>query len=127
EELHKSGLQFQAQMAPIIEAWKEESQAAQREWMATMDQRSEESIEKYRERLENVSSTWILAAVTNLGQHSRELLNSLVQTSEEQLRQTCAQVLADLGSKLSGQLTHISEELKSRPKTSGDKPVLPES
>jgi endonuclease III-like uncharacterized protein len=120
EELLKAGHQLQAQMIPILDSWKSETHAAQQQLLDAMSRHGEESVEKYRERLENVSNTWMLAAVTNLSQHSKNLLDSIVRTGEEQLRQACAQVLSDMGDKIGEQLSRISEQLKSPPADSAD-------
>jgi hypothetical protein len=113
EEIVAAGRQFQAQMAPLMEEWKNDFQAAQREWLAAVGEHSEESVEKFRERLENVSNTWMLATVTNLSQHAQQLLDSLVRSSEEHLRKTCAQVLSEMGSRLGDRLRAVSDELQS--------------
>jgi hypothetical protein len=124
EELIAASRQFQAQMAPLLDSWKSDFQAAQRDWLSAMEGHSDESLDKFRERLENVSNTWMLAAVSNLSQQAQQLLDSLVRSSEENLRRTCAQVLGEIGVRLGERLRTISDEMQpppSGPENSGVK------
>ncbi|SRR5579875_264879 len=76
----------------------------QNAWLERMKETVEQSIEQCKERLENASNSWLLASAATLGQHSRGVLETLSHAAEELLRDTCADVFANLGETLRARL-----------------------
>ena len=100
-----------AGLSPLLESWKSTVDAHATEMRNIYAQMSDQAAEKHRGRLENVSTQWLLATVTNLDHQSREAVASAAAKAEEALRETCAQVFAGVGETLRERLRKISESL----------------
>ncbi len=103
---------FQTQIQPVLEGWRAEARAHQGQWLRTLDRKGDESVEQYKSRLENVSNSWMVAAVTTLSQNSQSVLDALAKAVEQRLRDTCSEVLAGVGENLRKRLLGISDDLK---------------
>jgi hypothetical protein len=104
--------EFQAQMVPVMETWRGEMKANQEHWLRMLEQNSGSAVEQYKQRLENVSNSWMVAAVTTLSQHSQGVLDSLAKAVEQRLRETCADVFAGVGENMRQRLLGMSNDLK---------------
>lgn len=103
---------FRVQIQPALEGWRAEARAQQDQWLKTLDRKGDESVEQIKTRLENVSNSWMVAAVTTLSQHSQGVLDTLAKAVEQRLRDTCADVLAGVGESMRQRLLGISDDLK---------------
>lgn len=99
------------QLQPLIDEFHTKRDAEQEAWLQRMKGAVENSIEQYKERLENASNSWLLASATTLGQHSKGVLDTLSNAAEERLRNTCADVFANLGDTLRDRLLGISSDV----------------
>ncbi len=97
--------------APAKESLRAEREAQERQLQETATRLSNESIEGYKRRLENVSNSWLVTTVTKLGQQSQDMIGTLANTAEERLRQTCANVFAHVGETLRQRLLDFSKNL----------------
>ena len=96
-----------------------EREAQTQAWQQHVEQVSGESLENYRQRLENVSNSWMVASATTLAQRSGAVLEELTRAAEERLRQASAEVLSGLAETLRERLTAISSELRAGKSTAG--------
>lgn len=111
--------EFQTQLVPVLDTWREETRAQQEKWLQSLTRKENESVEQFKQRLENVSNSWMVAAVTTLSQHSQGVLDSLAKAVEQRLRDTCADVFAGVGESMRQRLLGLSTDLK---KSSGEPP-----
>jgi hypothetical protein len=102
---------LQAQLVPLLQSWEAEREAEKRQWMVELKKSSEDSMDAYKERLENATNAWLLASAAKLGQNSQAVLDSLAKTAEKRMRDTCSQVLAGMGDVLKDKLLGISTTL----------------
>ncbi|MBI3668439.1 MAG: hypothetical protein HY237_01455 [Acidobacteria bacterium] len=103
--------EIEAATAPAKESLRAEREAQERQLQETATRLSNESIEGYKRRLENVSNSWLVTTVTKLGQQSQDMIGTLANTAEERLRQTCANVFAHVGETLRQRLLDFSKNL----------------
>jgi hypothetical protein len=61
---------------------------------------SDHAINEYRKRLEAASNSWLLTTVSRLDQQSQQLIQSIAQSAQAQLREACVQVFAEVGQNL---------------------------
>jgi hypothetical protein len=108
---------LEAQLKPLIDSFYSKREDEQQAWLEQMKGAVEQSIEQYKERLENTSNSWLLASATTLGQHSKGVLETLSKAAEERLRDTCGDVFADLGDKLRARLLGLSADVATEKKT----------
>jgi hypothetical protein len=100
---------LEAQVMSAKEAWRSEREAQERQLRDALDRLGEDSIDAYRKRLENASNAWLVATVTTLTRQSEDAVGTLANSAERRLRQTCAQVFADLGETLRQRLLELSK------------------
>ncbi len=97
-----------SELQPLMRAVDSTWQAKQREWIEQLQKTTDESIEQYKARLENASNSWLLASATTLGQHSQTVLDTIAKAAEKRLRDTCRDVLANMGDTLKERMLGLS-------------------
>ncbi len=102
--------EFQTSLLPILDSLRTQREAQQREWSESLMRQSNESVESYKERLQNVSNSWMVASVTALNSHSQTLMNSLTLTAEQRLREACSQAFTGLAETLRDRMMGLSAE-----------------
>ena len=117
-ETHK---QIEASLGPLLESWRSMTEAHQAHLREFYGRLSDESVDQYRQRLENVSNSWMVAAVTSLDHQTRDLLANTTRSAEEKLRETCAQLFAQAGDALRARLQETSSSFFVRSATSPEK------
>jgi hypothetical protein len=98
-------------MSPLLESWQSTVDTHRAEMRNIYGQLSEQAAEQHRGRLENISVQWMLASVASLDHQSREAIASIANKAEETLRETCAQVFANVGDTLRDRLQAIAANL----------------
>lgn len=102
---------FQASLQPILDSWRADREAQHKQWLEQMTASTHEGVEQYRQKLDNVSNSWMFASVTTLNQHSHNVIEALQRTAEQRLRSTCSNVVNGLAEAMRKQLLGISAEL----------------
>jgi len=111
ESLAVSQKEFQSSLLPILDNWRADREAQHKEWLEHMTTSTNEGVEQYRQKLDNVSNSWMFASVTTLNQHSHNVIEALQRTAEQRLRSTCSNVVNGLAEAMRKQLLGISAEL----------------
>jgi hypothetical protein len=101
--------ELEAQLAPMKEAWRAEREAQEQKFERNIARLGEQSIEAYKQRLENASNSWLVATVTTLTRQSQDAIGTLAESAERRLRETCSQVFADVGEALRQRLLDLSD------------------
>ena len=104
---------LQSQLLPLVESWQAQQEQEKKEWMERLKESTDESIEQYKQRLENASNSWLLASATTLGQHSQTVLDTIAKAAEKRLRDTCSDVLSGMGDTLKNRLLGLSADFSS--------------
>lgn len=105
----------QLSFAPLLESWKATIESHRNQMRATYQELSQHAAQQHRDRLENVSNQWMLATVASLNHQSREAVASIAAIAEEKLRETCAQVFANVGDALRERLQQIASGFSPKP------------
>jgi hypothetical protein len=106
----------QAGFAPLLESWKQMTEAHQAEMLQNYARLSDQAAEQYRSRLENVSNSWMVATVTTLDKQARDLVNNIAHEAEGKMRETCSQVFESLGDTLKERLKQLADDPPSKAK-----------
>ncbi len=120
QQLAEAQKEFGQQLAALREVGRAQQEAEQRAWLEKLAQLAGESAEQYKQRLENIANTWMIAAVTTVTQRGQGAIQALAEAAEQRVRQTCAQAFADVAETFRQRLLGISAELHSAP-PSGEK------
>jgi hypothetical protein len=86
--------------ASSVDELRNEGRAQQTQLSQALTASSEHALDEYRKRLEAASNSWLLTTVSRLDQQSQQLIQSIAQSAQEQLREACAQVFAEVGENL---------------------------
>jgi hypothetical protein len=89
-----------AEFASTLEGYRAEREAHQREWAASLEQLSGEAAGKYQERLETMCDSWMVSSVRRLNEHGQNVIESLMRSADQALRDSCAKVFDGLGEML---------------------------
>jgi len=80
----------------LLESWKQMAEAHEAEMLKQHMELSNHAAEQYRNRLENVSNSWMVATVTTLDKHARDVMANIGTEAETNIRETCSQVFESL-------------------------------
>jgi hypothetical protein len=100
--------QVQMSFASLLESWRQMNQEKQTELRGSFGKISDESAEQYRDRLENISNSWMVATVATLDHQSREVITKIATTAEERLREATSEVFSKFGDTLRERLQQIA-------------------
>ena len=95
-------------LTPLVNSWRAMVETEQQQVRDSYAKLSELATEKYSGRLENVSKQWMLATVSSLDHQSRDVVAGIAAAAEEKLRETCAQVFANVGDNLRQRMQQIA-------------------
>jgi hypothetical protein len=84
-----------------------EAQTLDRQLRASQQSFGTQAMDEYKQRLENASNSWLLTTVTKLNQQSETLIRQLADSTEERLRSTCNNVIAEMGETLRQRLSGL--------------------
>jgi hypothetical protein len=96
---------------PLLDAWKNMTDAHHQEMRGIYDQMGEQATDQHRVRLENVSNQWLLATVASLDHQSRDIVANFTSVAQEKLRETSTQVFEEIGEALRERLHQITQNL----------------
>ncbi len=100
--------EVRASFASLLESWKTMSEEKRAELRETFGKISDEAATGYRDRLENISNSWMVATVATLDHQSRDVIAKIATTAEERLREASAEVFARFGDTLRERLQQIA-------------------
>jgi hypothetical protein len=106
--LQEAEKEVRASFASLWESWNTMREAKRGELRETFGKISDESAVGYRDRLENISNSWMVATVATLDHQSRDVIAKIAATAEERLREASAEVFARFGDTLRERLQQIA-------------------
>ncbi|HVS74010.1 MAG TPA: hypothetical protein VHE23_01195 [Candidatus Acidoferrales bacterium] len=107
--------QVQGGLAKAVESWGAMAREQQQKLFEMYGRLGDEAVEQFRGRLENMSNSWMVATVTTLDHQSRDVVTGVAKAAEDKLRETCAQVFANVGDTLRERLKEISSAFSGPP------------
>lgn len=96
--------------APLWESWQAMSDKQLQELRVSLAELSNSATGEFKNRLDNVSNTWLLTTVAKLDHQSREVVSGLSTSAQEKLREACADVFSNVGESLRKRLQEITAE-----------------
>jgi hypothetical protein len=106
--LQEAQCQVQLSFAALLESWKSMNKLKQNELRGSFGEISDESAEQYRNRLENISNSWMVATVATLDHQSRDVIAKIATSAEEKLREATSEVFSKFGETLRERLQQIA-------------------
>ena len=99
---------LKAEFAATLEEYRAEREAHQENWRASLEDLSGVAAEKYRDRLETMCDSWMVSSVRRLNEHGQNVIESLMRTADQGLRDSCAKVFDGLGEMLRERATNAA-------------------
>ena len=96
--------------APLWESWQAMSDKQLQDLRGALAELSNSATGEFKNRLDNVSNTWLLTTVAKLDHQSREVVSGLSSSAQEKLREACADVFSNVGESLRKRLQEITAE-----------------
>jgi hypothetical protein len=87
-------------LASSVTELRNEGRAQQAQLAQSLTAAGEQAINDYKKRLEATSNSWLLTTVSRLDQQSQQLIQSIAENAQTQLREACAQIFADFSENL---------------------------
>ncbi len=106
--LQEAQQQVESSFAALLDSWKSMNESKQTELRGSFGKISDESAEQYRNRLENISNSWMVATVATLDHQSRDVIAKIASSAEERLREATSEVFAKFGDTLRERLQQIA-------------------
>lgn len=83
-----------------LDRYRTERDGHRAEWAAQLDRLGEESAVKHQERMQTAGDSWIVSSVRRLNEHGQNVIESLMRSSDQALRDSCSKVLEGLAATL---------------------------
>jgi hypothetical protein len=85
-----------AELASMLERFAAERAATQQEWAQGLERLSDEATGKHQDRLQTACDTWLVSSVRRLNEHGQNVMESLMRSAEQALRESCSKVFEGL-------------------------------
>jgi hypothetical protein len=89
-----------SEFASMLESFRADREAYKSEWAAGLDHSSAEAAAKHQERLQATSDSWVVSSVRRLNEHGQNAVESLIQSADKSLRDSCSKVFEELAQML---------------------------
>jgi vacuolar-type H+-ATPase subunit D/Vma8 len=106
--LQEAQEQVKSSFASLLNSWKSVTEEKDAELRAAFGKISDESAVGYRDRLENISNSWMVATVATLDHQSRDVVAKIATAAEERLREATAEVFARFADTLRERLQQMA-------------------
>jgi hypothetical protein len=83
-----------------LASYRVEASAHQKELASALDRMSLESAEKFKERLETTGDTWMISSVRRINEHGQNVIESLMRSADQSLRDSCSKFFEGLAASL---------------------------
>jgi hypothetical protein len=89
-----------SEFASMLESFRADREAYKSEWAAGLDHSSAEAAAKHQERLQATSDSWVVSSVRRLNENGQSAVESLIQSADKSLRDSCSKVFDELAQML---------------------------
>ena len=96
------------ELAGVLEGYRAERDAQQKEWASSLSRLSDEAIGQYRERLQAACDSWMAGSVRQLKEHAQDATEALLRSAEAALRQSFSKVFEGLAETLRERATNAN-------------------
>jgi hypothetical protein len=84
------------EFASALEGYRLERDAHDKAWADNLDHVGRETAEKYQDRLDAAGDSWIVSSVRRLNEHGQNVIESLMRSADQALRDSCAKLFDGL-------------------------------
>jgi hypothetical protein len=85
-----------AEFASSLEGYRLERDAHDKAWAENLDRVGHETAQKYQDRLDAACDSWVVSSVRRLNEHGQNVIESLMRSADQALRDSCAKLFDGL-------------------------------
>jgi hypothetical protein len=104
-----------AESSSALGAYRAECEARQKELAAGLDHLTGEAAEKYQERLQTTGDSWMISSVRRINEHGQNVIESLMRSADQSLRDSCSQFFEGLAASLRERTTFSASAVAFKP------------
>ncbi len=97
-----------AEFASALEGYRAQRDAHDRAWAENLDRVSAEAAAKYRDRLDAACDSWVVSSVRRLNEHGQNVIESLMRSADQALRDSCSKVFDGLSEMMRDRATNTA-------------------
>ena len=97
-----------AEFASALDGYRLERDAHDKAWAESLDRVSGEAVEKYQGRLEAACDSWMVSSVRRLNEHGQNVIESLMRSADQALRDSCSKVFDGLSEMMRDRATNAA-------------------
>jgi hypothetical protein len=97
-----------AEFALALEGYRSERDAHDKAWSESLDRVSAEATAKYQDRLDAACDSWIVSSVRRLNEHGQNVIESLMRSADQALRDSCSKVFDGLSEMMRDRATNAA-------------------
>ncbi|HKV05133.1 MAG TPA: hypothetical protein VJO53_08520 [Candidatus Acidoferrales bacterium] len=89
-----------AEFASALDGYRAERDAHHTEWVESLDRAGEEAAARHQDRLQTAGDSWMVSSVRRLNEHGQNVIESLMLSANQALRDSCSKVFEGLSEML---------------------------
>jgi hypothetical protein len=89
-----------AEFSSALAGYRADRDAHDKEWAESLHRKSEETAEKYQDRLEIAGDAWVASSVRRLNEHGQTAIELLMRSADQSLRDSCSRLFEGLSEML---------------------------
>ncbi len=97
-----------AEFASALDGYRAERDAHDKVWAEKLDRVSAEAAEKYQDRMEAACDSWMVSSVRRLNEHGQNVIESLMRSADQSLRDSCSKVFEGLSELMRDRATNAA-------------------
>jgi len=94
--VRESRAALSTEFATALEGYRAERNVHLQNWAFDLDRLSGEAIGTYQERLQTACDSWIVSSVRRLSEHGQNVIESMLRSADQALRDSCSKVFEGL-------------------------------
>ena len=94
--IRESRAALSTEFATALEGYRAERDLHLQSWASDLDRLSGEAIGAYQERLQTACDSWIVSSVRRLSEHGQNVIESMLRSADQALRDSCSKVFEGL-------------------------------
>ena len=94
-----------AEYSSTLDRYRAERDLREKQWVEDLGVLSNKATEKYQDRLETSSDSWMVSSVRRLNEQGKNAIESLVRSADQALRDSCSKVFESFAEMLRGRAT----------------------
>ena len=96
------------ELAGIVEGYRAERDAHEKEWAGSLSRLCDEALEKYQAHLQAACDSWIAGSTRRLNEHGQDVMEALLRSADRALRDSFSKVFEGLAETLRERATNAT-------------------